>query len=89
MHAYLQRYCLGDLDPAAAELIEEEAVVNDEVASLLCRVENDLVDAYVRGRLAGEVLDRFETFYLASPRRRAKVDFAVRLLRLIDRQTPL
>jgi hypothetical protein len=59
--------------------------VNDGLAALLCIVEDDLVDAYVRGRLSGEMLERFESFYLESPYRRAKVRFADVLCRIIDR----
>ena len=39
-------------------------------------VENDLVDAYVRGTLDADTRTRFESFYMSSPRRRAKVRFA-------------
>jgi hypothetical protein len=55
------------------------------VASRLCAVENDLVDAYVRGTLAGGMLERFESFYLASPRRHEKVMIARDLRCIVDR----
>jgi hypothetical protein len=48
-------------------------------------VEDDLVDAYVRGHLSGDSLDRFQSHYLASPYRREKVRFAESLLALCDR----
>ena len=48
-------------------------------------MEDDLVDAYVSGRLTGELLKTFESFYLASPHRRAKVIFATQFLRIVER----
>ena len=52
---------------------------------MLCLVEDDLVDAYASGRLTGELLEGFESFYLASPRRRAKVTFAAQFRRVVER----
>jgi hypothetical protein len=82
---YLRDYLLGTLEEENAELIEEAVFVNDDLAARLCIVEDDLVDAYVRGHLTGPLLERFEAFYLASPRRRAKVGFAAQLLRVVGR----
>jgi hypothetical protein len=84
-HLTLQGYLLGLLEDEDAEVMDEAVMVNDALASLLCIVEDDLVDAYVRGRLTEEMRARFESFYLASPRRRAKVRFAAGLLRMMDR----
>jgi hypothetical protein len=84
-YRYLRDYLLGTLHDESAELADQAAIVDDDVASLLCVVEDDLVDAYARGRLSQEMLRRFELFYLASPRRRAKVRFAVSFLRIVDR----
>jgi hypothetical protein len=81
----LTRYLLGLLPEEDAERFDEQSIVDDEMASRLQCVENDLVDAYVGGTLQGELLERFESFYLASPRRRAKVKFAGRFLDAVDR----
>ena len=56
--------------PEDAERLDEASIVDDEIAARLRMVEHDLVDAYVRGRLTGDTLARFESHYLASPRRR-------------------
>lgn len=69
-------YLLGSLPEAVGERLDELSVADDEFAWRLSAVENDLVDAYVRGELSGEILGRFETFYLSSPKRREKVTFA-------------
>jgi hypothetical protein len=51
-------------------------------------LEDDLVDAYARGRLTGDRLARFEAFYLASPGRRQKAAFAKRFLAAVDSAVP-
>src|SRR5215469_941662 len=81
----LVRYILGLLPQKDAERLDEQSIVDDELATRLRSVENDLVDAYVCGTLDGEFLERFESFYLASPRRRDKVKFAREFLKAVDR----
>jgi hypothetical protein len=83
----LVQYLLGLLPPEDAERLDEASIVDDEVAARLRGVEDDLVDAYVRGALTGETLARFESHYLLSPRRRQHVAFAGRFLRAVDRKT--
>jgi hypothetical protein len=70
------QYLLGSLPEEETERIEELCFVDDEFAVRLNAVENDLVDAYVRGKLSGEKLERFGSHYLASPKRRKKVKTA-------------
>lgn len=72
----LTRYLLGTLTEDDAERVDELSIVDDHVAWRLRAVENDLVDAYVRGDLRDETLARFRSAYLASPERRKKVMFA-------------
>jgi hypothetical protein len=84
----LVRYALGLLPDKDAERLDEESIADDELAARLRAVENDLVDAYVCGTLEGELRERFETWYLASPRRRDKVKFARHFLNAVDRLPP-
>jgi len=81
----LIRYILGLLPDNDAERLDEQSIVDDELAARLRSVENDLVDAYVCGTLESQWLERFESWYLASPRRRDKVAFARQFLNAIDR----
>ena len=81
----LVQYLLGLLPPEDAERLDEASIVDDDIAARLRRVEDDLVDSYVRGQLSGETLAQFESHYLASPRRRERVAFAGRFLRAVDR----
>jgi hypothetical protein len=69
-------YLLGSLGEEETERFDELSITDDEFAHRLRAVENDLVDSYARGELSGQRLERFESFYLASPVRREKVSFA-------------
>jgi anti-sigma factor RsiW len=81
----LVRYVLGLLPDEEAERLDEASIADDELALRLRVVEDDLVDSYVRGRLPAETRERFESYYLASPRRAEQVSFAAKLVRAIDR----
>jgi hypothetical protein len=78
-------YLLGRASPEQLERLEEASIVDDEVAARLRIVEDDLVDAYARGALAGDERARFEAHYLSSPRRRQHVRFASGFVRAVDR----
>lgn len=82
---FVIRYLLGDMPEDQAERLDELSIADDEFADRLTAVENELVDAYVRGELAGATRDRFQSHYLSSPRRREKVNFAESLMVLSDR----
>jgi hypothetical protein len=82
---YLVRYILGLLPESETERLDEASIADDEMAERLRIVEDDLIDAYVRGNLEGETLERFEAYYLASPARREHVRFAASLVRAVDR----
>ena len=82
---HMVSYLLGLLPEEEAERLDEASVLDDEMASRLCGVEDDLVDAYVTETLDPNTRDHFEAFYLKSPRRREKVKFAKRFLTVVDR----
>ncbi len=84
---HLVRYLLGALPADENERLDERTFVDEELAERLRVVEDDLVDSYAAGTLTGERLQRFESFYLASPRRRSKAAFAKGLQGAIDRST--
>jgi hypothetical protein len=72
----LIRYLLGALPEEEAERLDGLSIADDAFAWRLNAVEDDLVDGYVRGELSGENLARFKEFYLSSPRRIQKLEFA-------------
>lgn len=81
----LARYLLSDLSPDETARLDERSVADDEFASRLSAVENDLLDAYVRDELSPADMERFRSSYLSSARRRQKVEFAEALLALEKR----
>jgi hypothetical protein len=81
----LVRFLLGFLPDEETELLDEASIVDDHVAAELRVVESDLVDAYVRDALPDNLRRRFESFYLTSPSRRAKVMLARKFVGAIDR----
>ena len=81
----LKRYLLGALPEAETERLHELSITDDGLAARLDALENDLVDAYVRGEVPQEDRDQFKSFYLASPKRREKVRLAEGFLALQGR----
>jgi len=69
-------YLLGSLRQDQIERLDELSIVDEDFAARLDAVENDLVDAYVRGKLTGDTLQKFRAGYLSSDKRREKVRFA-------------
>jgi hypothetical protein len=70
------RYLLSALTDAETECLDELSITDDAFAVRLRAVEQDLVDAYVKGELSGEAVALFRSRYLASPAQRKKVRFA-------------
>lgn len=81
----LVQYVLGLLSAEETDRLDEITMVDEEVAARLHAAENDLVDGYVRGTLDGETLERFKSYYMASPRRRSQVRFAASFVSAVDR----
>src|ERR1044072_3013801 len=69
-------YLLGGLADDENERLDELSFTDDEFAGRLPMVENDLLDAYARGELAGDRLEKFNAVYLTSPKKREMVRFA-------------
>jgi len=78
-------YLIGALPEQEADRLDRLSVEDDEFAARLTAVENDLVDAYVRGELSEETRARFRSHYLASPMRREKLRVAELLVAVADR----
>jgi hypothetical protein len=72
----LARYLLGQLPEGEQQRIEESFFSDEEFLAELLVVEDDLIDDYVRGQLSASERERFEKFFLASPRRQQRVAFA-------------
>lgn len=69
-------YLFCSLPAEETERLDDLSFTDERFVQELRLVEDDLVDAYVRGELAANLLTRFETRYLSSPLRREKVALA-------------
>ena len=72
----MRRYLLGGLLPEERVEIEDRYLNDGDVYDELLATEDDLLDAYVRGELADDDRQDFETRYLSTPERIEKVEFA-------------
>ncbi len=72
----LTGYLLGALRQNQTERLDELSIVDGDFAARLNALENDLVDAYVQGKLIGDTLQKVRARYLSSEKRREKVSFA-------------
>lgn len=70
------RYLLGDLPEDEREQFEQRYFVDENLWLELCATEEDLIDSYVRGGLLPAQKAQFESYFLASPRRRRQVEVA-------------
>lgn len=70
------RYLLGDLPEDERERLEKEYFADHETLQFLLSVEDDLIDAYVRGDLSPEQRKQFESYFLDSPSKQRRVEFA-------------
>lgn len=83
----LIEYILGGLSEVERERIEEQYFVNNEIWEKLRAVEDDLIDCYVRGELPPQQREQFEKYFLASPNKRRRVEFARTLMNPAARES--
>ena len=80
----IRRYLLGELPEAERAALEEKYFTDQVVFEQVVQTENELVDSYVRGRLAPRERAQFERHYLAHPDRRERMRFAKSFLTKLD-----
>jgi hypothetical protein len=80
----IKRYLLGELSGAEQDALEGEYFGDESKYDLLCKVEDQLLDAAARGSLSEADRERFERSYLTNPRRRRHVMFAKALAKVVD-----
>ncbi len=73
---HLVRYLIGDLTEAEQEETERRLLADDSSFDALQVVEDELIDAYVRGELPPEDRKRFEEHFLQTPSRWERIHFA-------------
>lgn len=77
----IRRYLLGDLEEEARDALENRLLGEAEFFEQIDDAENDLVDDYVGERLDARERKLLESYYLALPEKRAKVETATVLRR--------
>ena len=55
----ITRYLLGELPEDEQAALEARYIADSRVFDEVAKIESDLVDDYVRGKLAADVCDRF------------------------------
>jgi anti-sigma factor RsiW len=72
----IAQYLLGDLPQPEVKRLDELSFTDDDFFHRLQAVENDLIDASVRGELSLQEREQFQEHFLATPKRRERVEFA-------------
>lgn len=81
----IAEYLLGSLPEAENARLDELSFTDDDFNAALESVEKDLVDTYARGELRGAKLEKFNSHYLATPRRREMTGFAQAFQVFVDK----
>lgn len=76
----LRRYLLGQLDEAEQERIELQLLTDPAFAEEFDTVVDELTDQYIRDELADDERKRAEKYFLNTPERQQKLEFATELL---------
>ena len=80
----ITQYLLGSLSEPQRVALESECFSDKEKFEEVAAAENDLIDDYLRGKLSPGEHEQFVRHFLASPRRRERVQAARILLRNIS-----
>lgn len=77
----LRKYLLGELNEAEEQELEKQLLADDELSELVLAEEDELVDDYLDGELSEDERERFNTYFMLTPQRRRKLNFAQALRR--------
>ena len=72
----IEAYLLGELSDEERSAVEERMFPDDAFFDLIQFHEDALIDSYLRGELPGQRRTHFEEHFLASPRRRQRLEVA-------------
>lgn len=84
----MERYLLEGLDGNELAGFEDRMVSDEAFFQQLEFMEDQLIEAYVRGRLAPSDRERFEGHFMLSPRRRRQVELHLALEKRLASHTP-
>jgi len=80
----MERYLLGVLPEEEAARLEERSLADYDFFESMLVVENRLIDDYVTRQLPARERAQFERHFLASPKRRERVEFARAFLKTVS-----
>lgn len=75
----IKAYLLGELPPSAEDEVELRLLTEPNYQEDFDITVDELIDQYVSGKFEGEQLDRFKKYFLCSPERQLKLQFALAL----------
>lgn len=84
----LRAYLLGALSPEEQEPIDDQIAEDEAAHEDLLATQDDLIHAYLADALPAADRERFESHFLASPRRRERMAFIRSLLVAVAREAP-
>jgi len=82
------RFLLGDLPESNRLDLEERLFQDDGFYEQVLAIQEELADDYAQDKLPPSRRVQFEKYFLASPRRRARVEFAVAFSRALTGPAP-
>jgi len=84
----IKKYLLGQTSAKEQAEFELWLMSDEDAYERIVAAEDDLIDDSLLGKLKGEELDRFNTYFLAAPERRQKLEFSRSLLRHVREAQP-
>ena len=81
----IRRYLLGELTEAEQIQLEQQYFSDADIFEQFLVIEDQLIDDYIRGQLGRRDCDRFEKHFLASAKRRERVELARSLIKTVSR----
>lgn len=70
---WIRGYLLGELTQERAQELEERLLRDDDFTEQLLLVEDELIEDFARGALGAHERERFESYFLTTPRRHRKL----------------
>jgi len=83
----LRKYLLHELGEAEQERLEERLLTDKEFSRHVAMAQNDLIDDFVTGALSKHDLECFRKYFMTTPARLQKVNFATALDRYVTEKT--
>lgn len=80
------RYLLRESSEQEQMELEERYFGDDEYFEQLLTVEDELIDAYVQGKLTSRAREQFERQFLTTPQRCQRVEFSRGLMRAVEEE---